>query len=164
MYENKFYKKMERNCVPWKWMAFEFLETNRFLMKSDVWSYGVLIWEMFSLGGDPYPNQSFKTVVNMLKSGYRLPCPEIIHNIEDWPAASIYDELAEKCFVLQESDRPSFSDIVVFLESKLSEDELKQYKDSAEYFYMRNSILLGNNKKANTTSTAIQFHRSHSAD
>ena len=57
-------------------MAPEYLHTSRFTMASDVWSFGVVVWEIFSLGKEPYVGQNVEDMIMKLKSGYSLPCPE----------------------------------------------------------------------------------------
>ena len=73
------YKKLEtslRQYVPWKWMAPEFINTRCFTLASDVWSFGVVLWEMFSFGQEPYPGDTVEELITKLKNGYSLPCPE----------------------------------------------------------------------------------------
>ena len=48
------YKKENRKMLPWAWMAVEYLERGEFNMKSDIWSFGVVLWEIYSLGKRPY--------------------------------------------------------------------------------------------------------------
>ena len=48
------YKKTQRKLIPWAWMATEYLKTGDFNIKSDVWSFGVVLWEILTVGNKPY--------------------------------------------------------------------------------------------------------------
>ena len=80
-YGNIWYKKQIRQCVPWKWMAPEYLNTCLFTKASDVWSFGVVVWEIFSLGKEPYIGKTVEDIIRKLTNGYRLPCPEEINQV-----------------------------------------------------------------------------------
>ena len=75
-YDKISYRKEKRNYVPWKWMAPEYLQTGCFTITSDVWSFGIVIWEIFSLGKEPYVGKNVEEIILKLKEGYHLPCPE----------------------------------------------------------------------------------------
>ena len=77
------YKKLKRQYVPWKWMAPEFLHTNCFTLASDVWSFGIVLWELFSLGKEPYAGQTVEDVIEKFKKGYSLPCPDEINLVRN---------------------------------------------------------------------------------
>lgn len=67
--------------VPWKWMAPEALVDMKLSSKSDVWSFGVTLWEIFSLGAEPYGGLQWNPqFVHMLSSGVRLDCPQEANN------------------------------------------------------------------------------------
>ena len=80
-YDNITYAKQKRQYVPWKWMAPEFLQKNCLTLISDVWSFGIVLWEIFSLGREPYMGQTVSEVSNKLKTGYYLPCPEEVEHV-----------------------------------------------------------------------------------
>ena len=151
-----YYRKIERTTIPWKWMAFEFLENNIFLMKSDVWSYGVLIWEIFSLGKEPYGEKSYDEVVKDLSNDIYLKCPEKIRKITSWPAEKFYSSIVSKCFVKDEQKRADFSEIVKIISSVLSEGEQKSYQDVCNIYDTRRNLLLDDeiwDKLRNQTKT-----------
>lgn len=63
--------------MPYKWLALESIGDHVFSTYSDVWSYGIVLWELFSLGAVPYPGMiAGASLFKMLKEGYRMECPD----------------------------------------------------------------------------------------
>lgn len=132
MYKDS-YKKEKRSEVPWKWMALEFLEDGCFALKSDVWSFGMVVWEMLSLGREPYPSQEAEEVIQMVKAGFRLPRPEESTEIE-W-ADAVYERVVLPSWTADPDARPAFEDVVRVLEEEfLDSSELCDHlQAAAEY-------------------------------
>uniref|UniRef100_A0A4W4EC54 Tyrosine-protein kinase n=1 Tax=Electrophorus electricus TaxID=8005 RepID=A0A4W4EC54_ELEEL len=86
--------------LPVKWTSPEALREKRFSTKSDVWSYGVLLWEIYSFGRVPYPRIPLKEVVPRVERGYKMDPP-------DGCPAVVYD-LMKQCWGLEPATRPSF--------------------------------------------------------
>ncbi|KAI5764905.1 FES protein [Gulo gulo luscus] len=95
--------------VPVKWTAPEALNYGRYSSESDVWSFGILLWEAFSLGAPPYPNLSNQQTREFVEKGGRLPCPELC------PDAVF--RLMEQCWAYEPAQRPSFGAISQELQS-----------------------------------------------
>ncbi|XP_053188038.1 macrophage colony-stimulating factor 1 receptor 2 [Scomber japonicus] len=87
--------------LPVKWMAPESIFQCVYTVQSDVWSYGVLLWEIFSLGKSPYPNVAVDTnFYMMIKDGRHMAQP-------DFAPAEMY-QLMTLCWSLEPTDRPTF--------------------------------------------------------
>ncbi|XP_052280020.1 uncharacterized protein LOC127877806 [Dreissena polymorpha] len=100
-------KKRERISI--KWMAPECLKSTKDATeKSDIWCFGVVLWEIFSLGAAPYDDIRGKELPGRLKSGYRLPKPE--HSDEKWYA------MMTRCWQTDSANRPTFKDILTELD------------------------------------------------
>ncbi|MCJ8743547.1 hypothetical protein PDJAM_G00095280 [Pangasius djambal] len=100
MHDNNYVSKGS-TFLPVKWMAPESIFDNLYTTLSDVWSYGILLWEIFSLGGTPYPGMVVdSSFYNKIKSGYRMAKPE--------HASSDVYELMVKCWNNEPEKRPSF--------------------------------------------------------
>ena len=68
--------------VPWKWMSPEYANKHCFTLASDVWSFGVVLWEMFSFGKEPFGVLSNEELMQKLKAGYSHPYPETMDHVK----------------------------------------------------------------------------------
>ncbi|XP_053178769.1 tyrosine-protein kinase receptor Tie-1 isoform X3 [Scomber japonicus] len=93
--------------LPVRWMAIESLNYSVYTTKSDVWSFGVLLWEIVSLGGTPYCGMTCAELYEKLPQGYRMEKPK---NCDD----EVY-ELMRQCWRDRPYERPPFSQISVQL-------------------------------------------------
>ena len=129
-YENmNVYEKTNRLLVPWKWMALEYLQDDYFTLKSDVWSYGVLLWEIMAFGRQPYGHKEYDEVLDQLQSGYRLPFPNRVKDGLSWSPKSFYAEISNVCFIGEPTSRNSFSDVAHLIRNYLSGEENSQYRE-----------------------------------
>ncbi|CAL4129932.1 unnamed protein product [Meganyctiphanes norvegica] len=98
------YTMKNGGIFPVRWTAPDSIETNRFTTASDVWSFGVVMWETFEYGKIPY--ERFKKnmeVIEKVKAGYRLPAPTI--------CPPVLYEIMLNCWNGDPKLRPTFSDI-----------------------------------------------------
>uniref|UniRef100_A0A8C7I7X4 Fibroblast growth factor receptor n=1 Tax=Oncorhynchus kisutch TaxID=8019 RepID=A0A8C7I7X4_ONCKI len=107
-----YYKKTTNGRLPVKWMAPEALFDRIYTHQSDVWSFGVLLWEIFTLGGSPYPGVPVEELFKLLKEGHRM----------DRPAACTEELyiMMRDCWHAVPSRRPTFQQLVEDLDRTLS--------------------------------------------
>ncbi|KAJ8260506.1 hypothetical protein COCON_G00162290 [Conger conger] len=117
------YVKKTMGRLPVRWMAIESLNYSVYTTNSDVWSYGVLLWEVVSLGGTPYCGMTCAELYEKLPQGYRLEKPL---NCDD----EVYD-LMRQCWREKPYERPSFTQILVSLSRML--EERKTYVNTTLY-------------------------------
>ena len=109
LYRNNVYH-MTSNKVPFRWMAVETIRDSNYSYQSDVWSYGILLWEIFSLGTDPYPGfADDRDLFDRLTEGYRMDCPNLLAEDEN---RDVYN-LMRNCWEHAPDDRISFRQIKV---------------------------------------------------
>ncbi|XP_040023465.2 receptor-type tyrosine-protein kinase FLT3 isoform X1 [Gasterosteus aculeatus] len=111
--------------LPVKWMAPESTFQGIYTIKSDVWAYGILLWEIFSLGVTPYPGMKVDhTFYSMIEKGFKMECPYYAND-------SVYSMMC-KCWSLDPSNRPSFSKLVTLMCDWLTEREEKLYHNTSD--------------------------------
>uniref|UniRef100_A0A8C2JCX0 receptor protein-tyrosine kinase n=1 Tax=Cyprinus carpio TaxID=7962 RepID=A0A8C2JCX0_CYPCA len=126
MHDNNYISKGS-TFLPLKWMAPESIFHNLYTTLSDVWSYGILLWEIFTLGGTPYPDLPMNELFySALKRGYRMAKPS-------YASDDIY-EVMRKCWDEKFEKRPEFSFLVHTLGDMLSDGYKKRYSQVSDSF------------------------------
>ena len=114
VYQNDYYKPGNRSGqIPIKWMAPESIRGERQSYKSDVWSFGVLLWEIMTRGMIPYAAVNNYEILSHIESGNRLEKPAAC-------PLSVY-QLMQQCWQVERHLRPSFRDVVEKLNNVLTE-------------------------------------------
>ncbi|XP_071870725.1 tyrosine kinase receptor Cad96Ca [Bombus fervidus] len=126
---NQIYERKSEGRLPIRWMAPESLYDNIFSVKSDIWSFGVLIWEIVTLGSTPYPGLAAAEVMRRIKEGYRLDRPEHCKR-------ELYN-IMYYCWDKDPACRPSFGELVSLAEGLLLDEtdyiELDRFPDHSYY-------------------------------
>ncbi|CAJ0958672.1 unnamed protein product, partial [Mesorhabditis belari] len=108
-YEGDYYPMMHRGRLPIRWMSREALEGQRYGEPSDVWAFGVTLWEMFSYGRTPYEGLSDQQVIGAISTRQLLECPPMC-------PPNIYSLMVE-CWTENPDRRPTFAEIRPRLEA-----------------------------------------------
>ncbi|XP_043673459.1 uncharacterized protein LOC122631609 isoform X2 [Vespula pensylvanica] len=107
MYENDYYRFNRKGMLPVRWMAPESLGLGIFSAASDVWSYGVLLYEIITFGSFPFQGMSNNEVLAHVKAGNCLVVPKGVK--------SPLENLMYSCWFVNQNERPSAPEIVEFL-------------------------------------------------
>ncbi|CAL4182149.1 unnamed protein product, partial [Meganyctiphanes norvegica] len=126
------YSHITTGPVPVKWMALESLRDGVFSTQSDVWAYGVVLWEIFALGQNPYAGVDFDgDFIKKLEKGIRLEQPK-------YATYELYN-LMLKCWEEDPLSRPSFSDIENELGAMIGQTERQYYLDLNQPYQFENT-------------------------
>uniref|UniRef100_A0A7N9AY14 receptor protein-tyrosine kinase n=1 Tax=Mastacembelus armatus TaxID=205130 RepID=A0A7N9AY14_9TELE len=111
--------------LPVKWMAPESIFDCIYTVQSDVWSYGILLWEIFSLGKSPYPSMAVDSrFYKMVKRGYQMSQP-------DFAPTEIY-MIMKMCWNLEPTQRPTFSKISQMIKRLLGDQHEQEQQQVTE--------------------------------
>lgn len=105
VYEDDAYLKQSKDRVPVKWMAPESLADHVYTTRSDVWAFGILAWELITLGASPYPGIPPQNLYHLLKTGFRMERPENC-------SAEVYS-IIQSCWTDDPHMRPPFKWLVL---------------------------------------------------
>ncbi|XP_061187712.1 hepatocyte growth factor receptor-like [Saccostrea echinata] len=121
IYERDYYSSdNKKSKLPVKWMAPESLEKGTYSSKSDVWSFGVVLWELMTRGVNPYPEVDNWDVLRYIKKNRRMPqppfCPDPLYTV------------MRNCWEFDPNNRPQFSELVTSIKEMLVvlEHKMKQ--------------------------------------
>lgn len=126
---NHVYERKSEGRLPIRWMAPESLYDNIFTARTDVWSFGILMWEIVTLGSTPYPGLAAAEVMRRVRDGYRLEKPE--HCKREMYNIMYY------CWDPDPKERPSFNELTCLLDKLLVSEndyiELDRFPDHSYY-------------------------------
>ncbi|XP_028404351.1 uncharacterized protein LOC114526994 [Dendronephthya gigantea] len=148
IYDEGTYEKKTGGKLPIKWMAIESLTDQTYDSKSDVWSFGILLWEIETAGRAPYPGIPGRDISHHLLNGFRMDKP-------DETPFEIFD-IMKKCWEASPKLRPHFAEIETKLEAYLEERsdylpvliEDDTAEDAEEAYY---NYIVGNEEEEDST-------------
>ncbi|RVE56952.1 hypothetical protein OJAV_G00211420 [Oryzias javanicus] len=145
-----YYKKTTNGRLPVKWMAPEALFDRVYTHQSDVWSYGVLLWEIFTLGGSPYPGIPVEELFKLLKEGHRM----------DKPANCTHElyMIMRECWHAVPSQRPTFRQLVEDLDRILSMTSTDEYLDLSVPFEQYSPTCQDSNSTCSSGDDSVFAH------
>ncbi|XP_077158113.1 vascular endothelial growth factor receptor 2 [Paroedura picta] len=132
IYKDPDYVRKGDARLPLKWMAPETIFDRVYTIQSDVWSFGVLLWEIFSLGASPYPGVKIdEEFCRRLKEGTRMRAP-------DYTTPEMYQTMLD-CWHGDPKQRPTFSELVEHLGNIL---QASVHQDGKDYIVLPQTALL----------------------
>eukprot|EP00039_Didymoeca_costata_P019067 m.336094 g.336094 ORF g.336094 m.336094 type:complete len:511 (+) comp17755_c0_seq1:421-1953(+) len=123
--ETDMYTAKEGAKFPIKWTSPEAALMNKFSVKSDVWSFGILLVEIVTRGRIPYPGMTNAEVLQQVDQGYRMPCPP------DTPDL-LYGIMLD-CWKQEPEDRPTFETLQWRLEDYFVSSDGNEYKEADSF-------------------------------
>ena len=131
MQQNQIYQKVSSGPLPIKWMAVESLTHRIFSSQSDVWSFGIVLWELFSLARTPYPGvQADESFARKLESGYRMSKPS-------FSTDDLYKVMTD-CWLAEPELRPTFNELAEKMGEELKDGEKDHYLELNIPFELEN--------------------------
>nr|XP_019595742.1 PREDICTED: mast/stem cell growth factor receptor Kit isoform X5 [Rhinolophus sinicus] len=133
--------------LPVKWMAPESIFNCVYTFESDVWSYGIFLWELFSLGSSPYPGMPVDSkFYKMIKEGFRMLSPE-------HAPADMYD-IMMTCWDADPLKRPTFKQIVQLIEKQISDSTNHIYSNLANWSPNQDSTMVDHSVRINSVGSS----------
>ena len=147
--EEDCYYKASKGKLPIKWMAPESINFRRFTTASDVWMFGVCVWEILMLGIKPFQGVKNSEVIGKLEQGQRLSVPPTC-------PPRLYSILTQ-CWAYEPSKRPTFQQLKTVLSEVLHEEQFKSNSMSPSRFAFTNNTSLprGGNPPSSPTVRSL---------
>ncbi|XP_015439747.1 PREDICTED: tyrosine-protein kinase receptor torso-like [Dufourea novaeangliae] len=127
VYQENLYRKQGNGKLPLKWIAIEALTHQVYTTQSDVWSFGILLWEIVTMGAHPYPGIPTNVVLKLLKTGYRMERPSSC-------SEELYDVMF-CCWNTRPQNRPTFTQLKESLDKLLFHQSENKYLNMDEILY-----------------------------
>ncbi|XP_061705835.1 vascular endothelial growth factor receptor 1 isoform X3 [Cydia pomonella] len=137
IYKNDEYQKKENSPLPVKWLAIECMTDRIFSTQSDVWSFGIVLWELFSLAKTPYPEISPQDLLQRLQEGHRLSKPPYADD-------RLY-RVMRSCWEQRPTKRPTFTALQETIGSFLEDNVRNHYVELNQACAETNADRVGEN-------------------